>query len=504
VQKVDGRRFAHSVGIYSHALQSHTAKFHTDYKFSIRKKFPLIKHFLPSAFLAAALLTVGIPSVAAADSENAPIKTTLPNGLRIICKQETSTPLIAIDVFVRAGAPQETASTAGIGSFVAQALFDSTTTNTPETMTSAINALGGNISAAWHPDWTQISALTVRDKYTDAIFLLADTLQNADFDPSAVEDTRQQILAELDSRDADQFQTAYGNLEKSLYNGTSYARPEGGTADTISRLTRANLLGYYKRFYVPKNLVFVVVGNIKPEDAEQEIEADLTDFPRPGPAAMPFSDPLPPLSVDLPATRVYEPDLSQNCVMVGYRAAPIDSPDYFPLLVANALFGGMKSGRLWTALREQQGLAYDLGSIYDPHLAAAALAGYVFGAPTKTDPTTKKAIPTVGLIKNGILAQAKSLQTIPPTPAELARAQHFLIGSYALRHERLEDRASLLGAAELSAPDGYKLDTDYNTYINAVTAADVQRVASKYLIHPVISTVEPDTKSASSAGAGGS
>jgi len=446
------------------------------------------KFFLPCA---AALLALCVPSIAAADTIAAPVKTTLPNGLRIICKQEASTPLIAIDVFVRAGATQETAANSGIGSFTAQALFDSTTTNTPESMTAAINALGGNVSAAWHSDWTQISALTVSDRYKDAISLLSDALENADFDPAAVEDTRRQILSALDNRDADQFQTAYGSLEHSLYAGTSYARPEGGTPDTISRLTRDDLLRYYNRFYVPNNLVVVVVGNIAPNDAEKVVAEDLSDFPRSGPPAMPVSDPLPPLSVDLPAVHTYQPDLTQNCVVAGYRAAPMDSPDYFPLLVTNALLGGMKSGRLFTALREQQGLAYDLGSLYDPHLAAAALAAYVFGAPTKTDPATKKDIPTVGLIKNGILAQVKSLQTTPPTPAELSRAQHYLIGSYALRHERLEDRASLLGAAELSAPDGYKLDTDYNTYINAVTAADVQRVAVKYFNHPVISTVEP-------------
>ncbi len=449
----------------------------------------------------AALLALTLPGCAWADAGGAPVKTTLPNGLRIICKQDTSTPLVAIDVFVRAGAPQETAANAGIGSFVAHALFDSAHDETPESMTAAINNLGGNVSAVWHPDWTQISALTVSDKYKNAVALLAESLQTADFDPAAMEDTRRQILAELDNRDADQFQIAYGGLEKSLYAGTSYARPDGGTPETISRLTQSDLLRYYNRYYVPNNLVVVVVGNIAPDAAEQVVESDLSDFPRSGPAAMPFGDPLPPMSVDLPPVRVYQSDITQNCVMAGYRVAPMDSPDYFPLLVTNALLGGMKSGRLFTELREQQGLAYDLGSVYDPHLAAAALAAYVFGAPTKTDPTTKKDIPTVGIIKTGILAQTQSLQMTPPTPSELTRAQHFLIGSYALRHERLEDRASLLGAAELSAPDGYKIDTDYAKYINAVTAADVQRVANKYLVHPVISTVEPATPSGS-AGTG--
>ncbi len=447
------------------------------------------------------LVAVLLVSRAGADPA-APVKTTLPNGLRILCKQETSTPLIAIDVFVRAGTPQETAGTNGIGSFTAHALFDSTTNDIPENMTSRINALGGSVSAAWHPDWTQISALTVRDRYKDAMALLSDTLENADFDPNALEDTRKQVLSEMDNRDADPFQTAYGRLQAALYAGTSYARPEGGTAETISRLSRADLLRYYTRYYVPKNMVVVVVGNIAPGDAAKVITDDLGDFPRSGAAAMPFLDPLPPLSVDLPAIHTYQPDLTQDCVVVGCRAAPMASADYFPLLVLNALFGSMKSGRLFTELREQQGLAYDLGSVYDPHLAAAALAGYVFSAPTKTDPVTKKEVPAVGLIKNGILAQIKSLQTTPPTPAELSRAQHYLIGSYALRHERLEDRASLLGAAELSAPDGYKRDTDYAKNINAVTAADVLRVANTYFVHPVTSTVEPDTTDAA-APAGG-
>ena len=470
----------------------------------------MLKCLFPVLILAA-LATPCIPAARAADPSaadpsaagpSAPVKTTLTNGLRIICKPETDTSLVAIDVFVRAGAPQETAANAGIGSFVAHTLFASTNSSTPEIMTREVNALGGSVSAAWHPDWTQISALTVKDKFPDAIFLLANSLKNADFDATIVESSRQQILSELDNRDADLFQTAYGNLEKTLYGGTSYARPEGGTADSIRRLTRADLVHYYTRYYIPQNLVFVVVGNITAQAAQQQITDALDDFPRGGRAAPGFSDPLPPLASDVPPIRVYQPGLDQEIVMAGYRAAPTASPDYPALLVANALLGGMKSGRLFTQLREKQGLAYELGSVYNPRLAAGDLAGYVYGAPTKMDPVTKKDVTTVGLIKDGLLAQFASLSTTPPTAAELSRAQHFLIGSYALRHERIEDRAALLGTAEMSAPDGYKLDTDYAKYVNAVTAADVQRVALKYFVHPVISTVEPAAGSGTSASGG--
>jgi len=441
----------------------------------------------------------GAPPAVAADP-SAPVKTTLPNGLRILCKPEADTSLVAIDVFVRAGAPQETAATAGLGGFVAHTLFASTRDSTPEIMTRDINALGSSVAAAWHPDWTQIAALTVKDKFPDAVLLLANSLKYADFDAAAVEDGRQQLLSELDNRDADLFQTAYGNLEKTLYAGTSYARPNGGTAATVRRITRADLLGYYRRYYVPQNIVVVVVGNVTAPEAQEQITEAMSDFPRAGRAAPGFADSLPPLAADVPPVRVYQPDLAQEIVMAGFRAAPTSGPDYPALLVANALLGGMKSGRLFTQLREKQGLAYDLGSVYNPRLAAGDLAGYVYAAPTKMDPTTKKDVPTVGLIKDGLLAQFTGLQTAPPTAAELARAKHFLIGSYALRHERIEDRAALLGVAELSAPDGYRLDTDYAKYVNAVSATDVQRVALKYFVHPVISTVEPAASGGSTAG----
>ena len=80
----------------------------------------------------------------------------------------------------------------------------------------------------------------------------------------------------------------------------------------IRRLTRDDLLRYYSRYYVPQNMVFVVVGNITPEAALQRDHGDLDDFPRAGRAAPAFADPLPPLTQDLPPVRVYQPDLDQE------------------------------------------------------------------------------------------------------------------------------------------------------------------------------------------------
>ncbi len=435
------------------------------------------------------LALLAAPTLVHADSPV--VKTTLPNGLRVLCRREAGTPLVAVNIFIRTGAAQETADTAGLGSFVAHSLLASTTSSTPETMSSAIDALGGNVTATWHADWTQVAALTVPDRLSDTLYLLADVLRNADFDGNAVEQARTQMLGEMDARDADQFSTAYGNLQKALFAGTAYARPDGGTSFTLRQLTRSDLVRYYQRYYIPQNIVIVVVGNVSPEAATAQIQASLGDFVRVGTVTAPAGSPLPPPTQPLPPTRVYQTDLTQQLLLAGVRAAPASDPDYPALLVANALLGGMKSGRLFTQLREKEGLAYDLGSLYTPRLTTGDLTAYVYSAPTRTDPVTKKTVPTVGPVKESLLSQFAALADIPTTPAALSRAQHFLIGTDALKHERLEDRATLLGVAELTGPEGYALDTEFAKYINAVTAADVQRVARKYFAYPVLSTVEP-------------
>ena len=450
--------------------------------------------------LVAALIVSSLPGVAhgqAAPSGpgTSPVVTaTLPGGMRVVCRRE-NTPLVAVDVFVRTGVAQETAAKAGLSSFVARTLLLSTSDTTPEQMQEDIGALGGNVSTTWQPEWTQINALTVRDQFKETAFLLARVLKDADFggsDTDALEDTRQQVLSDIDGRDADLFQTAYGGLRRGLYPASGYALPAAGTLQSVQRLTRADLVAFYDRYYVPRNLVVVVVGDVDPQDAIATITGDMDDFPagRTGRRGDVAPDP-PPAPAQPPPVRVYQPDLAEAAVMVGYRVPPATSTDYPALLVANVLLGGMKTSRLFTNLREKQSLAYELGSVYSPQLAASDIAGYVFAPPTRTDPKTKKSEPTVGLIKQQLLLQFDSLKTTPPTPAELARAQHFLIGSYKIKHERIEDRAYLLGFAELARGDA-AFDTDYAKYINAVTAADVQRVASTYFVHPAVSTIEPD------------
>lgn len=435
---------------------------------------------------------------AATHLANGVVETTLANGMKLVCRPEPGVPLVALQVFVRVGSGQETEGLAGIGSFVARTLTASTTTRSPDTISAEIRDLGGNLVVNRQPDWTQISVLTVPDRFTNAMDLITDVLKDATFDSDVVEDKRQEILADIDSGEASPFDRTYTNLRKAMFAGTGYGLPALGTPRSIRHLQREQLVAYYNRYFVPKNYVVVVAGDVDPDVVRSTIEHDMADynpFLRGSRRGDPSQTVVPQLSDDVQPVHAVQPDLNQVCLMVGYRAPSMSSEDYAALQVINALLGGMKSSRLFTAVREKQGLAYQLGSFYTPMIYAGDFTGYVFAAPTRLDPQAKKRVPTLPAITAELKKQFDSLETTPPTEAELTRAKHYVIGSYKIKHERIQDRAYLLGIAELTASDGARLDTNFADYVNAVTVADIQRVAKKFFVHPAISVLEPPTGS---------
>ena len=416
----------------------------------------------------------------------------LANGLHILCRQETGAPLVAMDIFVRND--DALARAPGLGSLLARSLLASTSNVTAETFATQLGDLGGNITAAWQADAFQISALVVKDRFRETSFLLSDVLRNADFDPqgTSVDDARQQLLSDIDGAGSGTFQTAYAAVRKVAYAGSPYALPALGDTDTVSRLTRNDLVRAYDRVFVPANMTIVVVGDIDPQYAVTKITDDMTDFPTQGrgtsrpPEAVAAPEAL---TADPAPVRLTLPDLSEVAVMIGYQTPAASSPDYPALLVANSLLGGMKTSRLFTALREKRGLGYAVGSLLNTQSAAGDLSAYALAAPTRTDPVTKKTVSTIGLLKRQILRQCDSLKAVPPTDAELRRAQHYLIGSDQIRRERMEDRATLLGQETLQNGDAIKFEAGFARRLKAVTPDDIQRVAQRYFVHPIVVVV---------------
>ncbi len=470
---------------------------------------------LLAAPLAACAQRTSLPASSAAsldapaDPNNA--TATLPNGLHIVCRRETAVPLVAMDVFVRSD--DTLARQPALGSLLARTVTASTTNVVADSLATQIGNLGGNLAGSWQTDSIQVTALVVRDRFRDASFLLSDILRNADFDPqgTSVDDARQQLLSDIDNGDNSVFQTAYGLARKTLYAGSPYALPLLGTEDDASRYTRADLVRAFNRLFVPANMTIVVDGDVDPQYALQKVSDDFRDFPaaRTGTAGRTLAPPAAPasLSTTPPPIRKTIPNLAEAGVLVGYQAPTASSPDYPALLVANALLGSMKTSRLFTSLREKLGLGYEVSSLLDTSASGGDLVAYALAAPTYADKATKKTVPTTGLLQAQILRQSASLQATPPTAAETARAVHYLLGADKIRRERLEDRAALMGQETLLHGDARAWEASFTRRLQAVTPADVQRAAARYLVHPVVVVIGPgggDAGEASSGSAPGS
>lgn len=441
------------------------------------------------------LAALETPSILPAQADAA--TTTLPNGLRVVCRRDPAVPLVAIDVFVRSD--DAIARQPALGSLLARTLTASTTNVTSESLATQIGDLGGNLAASWQTDTLQIRALVVRDRFRDTSFLLSDILRNADFDPqgTGVEDARQQLLSDIDTGDNGLFQTAYALARKTVYAGSPYALPALGTENDAERLARADLVRAYHRLFVPANMTVVVDGDVDPQYALQKVSADFSDFPmgRGAPSGRRLLPPEAPASLTTDPAPVHKtvPGLAEVCVMVGYQAPSASSPDYPALLVANALLGTMKTSRLFQSLREKLGLGYEVGSLLNTRASGGDLVAYALAAPAYPDKKTKKTVPTVALLQAQILHQSATLKTTPPTTAETLRAVHYLLGADKIRRERLEDRAAILGQETLLHGDAALWETRFARQLKAVTPAEVQRVAARYFVRPAIVVIGPDS-----------
>jgi len=434
------------------------------------------------------VLCLVIPGVVMA-AEAAPYtKTVMPNGLTVIVKPEESAGIVAIEVFIKVGAAEERESNAGIGNLVAHTLLTSTRNRRAEKVAAIADEVGGNLQTVWHPDYTEIKAITTVSGFDDAVILLSDILNNASFEQKWVDKARQEILTEIATDGDDIFNTTYKQIRQNLYRDNPYHRTPSGYERVLKTITPEDLQQFYSRYYVPNNIVISIAGDVKPEYV---LDRFRMAFAGRSSVQLPKQRPIPEETLAESKCELLERPIGAAYIMFGFLAPAVTSQDYPAARVAAAALGSGKGSRMFQNLREKQGLAYELGCIYPMLKLQSHILVYLI-----TDPY-RRVYPgfTIEMVledaKNAVLAEITKIQNEPLTPQELERAKRYTIGTYALSHQRIIDRAFHLGWLEAIGL-GCEYDSDYASKIEAVTAADVQRVAKKYFNNYAMTIVLPE------------
>jgi predicted Zn-dependent peptidase len=394
------------------------------------------------------------------------------NGVTLLVHLEPESKVVAIEIFARVGAQDETPSTTGIGHMLAGSILSGTEGRAPLKLSRLVSEVGGNFRALWQWNYIEVYAVTVPSVWSDTLGLLADSVQESTLDQRAIDYSRTSLIRQISQQDDDTFNFAYTALRRLIHYKTPYDRAYLGELSAIKNITQQNLKDFYAKNFTSDRIVISVAGNVDPMEVQRRVDVRFGNMKRSRSAEIPqkrYEGSYGEMLINKPGAEVY--------IMVGYPAAGVDDPDYSAMCVANVILGGNKSSLLFSKLREGLGLGYQVGSLFPALKGGSHIAAYLGMDSSRA---TKDVVDTV---KKTMEQQFDVLRTGSFTDDDLVRAKRYLIGSHALKHERTKDRAFNLGWHEAIGL-GYQYDFLYGDKINAVTREDVTRVCVKYFTKP--------------------
>lgn len=391
----------------------------------------------------------------------------LDNGMVVLVRENHAAPVVVIDGHLPTGSVYEPAEQTGLASFVASMVTRGSEHYDFDHFNETVEGIGAHLALSADDHTTGFGVTSLSEDFPLMLQVLADVLRRPTFPEEHVNRVRAQRLVAIQERDEDPAQVAMQRFYAALYPNHPYGRDILGYRETVNAIQRQDLAEFHARTYTPNGAILAVVGDVETRSALDLVQTCFGDWC--GPTLTPTLPPVNPFSSVHREARLLR-DKVQADLVLGGPAVPRRHPDYYAVRVANTILGrfGMM-GRLGERVREQQGLAY-----YAYSSQEAGLNAGIWLAAAGVNPSH------VGQAIDSILAEFARLRDEPVPAAELADSQAHLTGVLPLALETNEGVASTLIHMEyFGLGQDYLLR--YNDLIDSVTAADVQRVAQRYL-----------------------
>ena len=408
-------------------------------------------------------------------------RTVLPSGLRIVTEEVPSVRSAAIGIWVNVGSRDETPAVAGASHFLEHLLFKGTTRRSALEISASIEAVGGEMNAFTSKEYTCFYARVIDTDLPMAIDVVSDLITSSIVSALDVDAERKVVLEEIAMRDDDPSDLVHDLYAETYYGDTQLGRPILGTIKSIKEMTRNSVFNYYKKKYLPQDLVVAVAGNIKHKRVVAMVEEalsrdnflDVKGAPQIRPNTPVKTKPV--HSVGL-LTRKTE----QAHMFYGMEGVARSDERRFAMgVLASALGGGMSS-RLFQEIREKRGLAYSVYA-YAQQFAGSGQIGFYAGC----NPT--KAIEVVEIIREVLADVAENGMSFE----EIERAKGAVRGSLVLSQEDSGSRMSRIGKNEIVYGQVMGFD-DILKAISRVNPTDVREIAGEYLTKsPTLALVGP-------------
>jgi zinc protease len=396
-----------------------------------------------------------------------PTRIVLGNGMVILLQEDHELPLVNGFARIRGGSEQEPADKVGLTSIYGQTWrTGGTRSRTGDQLDDFLEARAARVETSGGIDSTFISFDCLKGDLDDTLAVFLELLREPEFREEKITLAKTQLSTGIARRNDDPLQIAGREAAKLGYGADSpYARV--AEYATVAAVTRQDLLDWHKRFTHPNNMILGVVGDFDTKVMEAKLRKLFGALPR-GPAAAPakaeFRDPKPGIYF------VQKDDVTQSSIRMVHLGTTRDNPDYHALEVMNEVFGGGFSARLFSNIRSKKGLAYNVGGGVGTTYRYPGL--FILSMGTKSETTA------AGI--DALFEEIDNLHKTPATDAELARAKESILNSFVFRYD---SKAKVMNEKLALEFYGYPLDffDRYRAAIEKVTAADVARVAQKYV-----------------------
>ncbi len=392
-------------------------------------------------------------------------KITLDNGLRLLTCNMSHTRSVSVVFFLGVGPRYETDSEAGISHFIEHLCFKGTEKRrSSKEISEAIESVGGMINGGTDKELTTFWCRVTSQHFPLALDVLVDLLRNSRFDANDIDRERQIIIEEINMSLDSPRQRVAMLFDELLWPGQPLGRDIAGSKETVSALTQQQMLDFLSHHYLPNNTVVSIAGDIEQKQVQEVISQALSDWrPNKLPAGFPNSS-----SQEAARLHIEFRDTEQAQLCLGIPGLSFFHPDRYAIDLLSIILGEGMSSRLFTEVREQQGLAYEIHSYADHFADAGAVIIHAGVDPGRTEEALTAIINQVANLKEQI------------SEAERKKAKEMAKGRLLLSLENSRNVAAWLGAQELLTNRILTAD-EVISLVEAVTTEDLKRVAQQLL-----------------------
>ena len=407
------------------------------------------------------VLLIATPALAAVEIQ----EVTTEGGIDAWLVEEHSIPIVALDIRIEGGTSLDEAGKRGATNLMMALIEEGAGDMDARAFQAAREDLAASFGFRAYDDTVMITADFLKENQDEVIALLREALITPRFDQDAIDRVRAQVLSGIASDAKNPSRIASAAFDGMAFGDHPYGTSPDGTVDSVSALTREDMLTAHRNALVGSRVYVGAVGDITPEELSEMLDTLLGDLPEDGPALPEDTD----VALEGGVT-VIDYETPQSVALFGHQGIERDDEDFFAAYMINHRLGGSGfESRLMIEVREKRGLTYGIRTYLVPKFHAEVILGNV----ASSNATIAEAIDVTR-------AEWDRMATEGMTQEELDRIKTYLTGEYPLRFDGNAGIASILvGMQVIGLPPEYVVNR--NDYIEAVTVEDINRVAGELL-----------------------